>query len=148
MIADPFTLDAIRDTFRCQACRAEVHASGALASLIDTHSDFVEAHLHCRPVPTPAPVDVPLTPGMLRRDHQGLWSSWQLMPGLSAWRVHALTRDEAVAQLQVAHHTLVQRVTLLGSTMPRETAQLEFLTQILASEGHTPAPAEPFAVAG
>lgn len=137
MTADPFVLDAIRDTFRCQACRAEVHARGALGSLINRHSDFVEAHLHCHAVPTPAPVDVPLTPGMLRRDHLGLWSSWQLLPGLSAWRVHALTLEDAVAQLQIAHHTLQQRVTLLGSTLPRDAAHLEFLVQVLASEGHT-----------
>ncbi len=133
---DPFVLDPLRNTFRCQHCRAEIHVDRSLVDVMNDQSDFVERHLACPPAPVPAPVDVTGTPGVLRRDHQGLWSGWQRMPGINAWQVAAVTKDEAVMQLLVTRHTLQQRVTLLGSTFPRDTAELELLAQVLASEGH------------
>lgn len=146
MNADRFALDPIRNTFRCLHCRAEIHVDRSLIEMMNAQSDFVEAHLHCAPAATPAPVDVPLASGLLRRDHLGLWSSWHPIPALGGWRVEALTLEDAVTQLRVAQHTLQQRVTLLGSTLPREVAQLDTLAQVLGSEGQAAAPA--VAVAG
>lgn len=102
-------IDAIRQTLRCDHCRAEALLPPQPATITDFSKGidaFTAPHRACLPTPVPTPAYVRTAPGgaAMKRDERGLWWDWTPQPGrtgnqLPTYNVQPLIQVDAWAAL-------------------------------------------------
>lgn len=137
-------LDAIRQTLRCEHCRAEVAMPKPplpIDKFSGTLTDFGARHNSCAPIPRPAPCSVRTGPDgdAYRRDHEGLWWAW--LPegrdplGRPRYQVQPLTPTEVRRGLEELAGRMSEQVAASGGRDWDAQTSLEQAQAALESEG-------------